>query len=64
VLVSVLPAYGATQSASLLMSLILLSSLVFMAALGVVYQLLWAVHPLGMLRGSDPVEDPTQRSEK
>jgi hypothetical protein len=40
-LVSVLPIYGATRSAALFMSMVLLSSLVFMAALGAVYQLLW-----------------------
>lgn len=43
VLVGLLPAYGVSRSAALLMSMILLSSLVFLAALGVVYQLLWAV---------------------
>jgi len=43
VLVSLLPAYGVTQSTALLMSMILLSSQVFMAALGAVYQLLWSI---------------------
>ena len=43
VLVSLLPVYGVTRSAALLMSMILLSSLVFMAALGIVYQILWTV---------------------
>jgi uncharacterized membrane protein YbhN (UPF0104 family) len=43
VLVSLLPVYGVTRSAALLMSMILLSSLVFMAALGVVYQVLWTI---------------------
>jgi uncharacterized membrane protein YbhN (UPF0104 family) len=43
VLVSLLPVYGVTRSAALLMSMILLSSLVFMAALGIVYQILWTI---------------------
>ena len=43
VLVSLLPIYGVTRSAALLMSMILLSSLVFMAALGIVYQILWTI---------------------
>jgi hypothetical protein len=42
-LVGLLAGYGVTQSAALLMSMILFSSLLFMAALGVVYQLLWAL---------------------
>jgi hypothetical protein len=43
VLVSLLPVYGVTPSAALLMSMILLSSQVFLAALGVVYQFLWTL---------------------
>jgi uncharacterized membrane protein YbhN (UPF0104 family) len=43
VLVSLLPVYGVTQSAALLMSVILLSSQVFLAALGVIYQILWTL---------------------
>ena len=43
VLVSLLPVYGVSRSAALLMSMILLSSLVFMAALGIVYQILWTI---------------------
>jgi uncharacterized membrane protein YbhN (UPF0104 family) len=43
VLVSLLPAYGVTESTALLMSMILLSSQVFLAALGAAYQLLWAL---------------------
>ena len=43
VLVSLLAVYGVSRSAALLMSMILLSSLVFMAALGVVYQILWTI---------------------
>jgi uncharacterized membrane protein YbhN (UPF0104 family) len=43
VLVSLLPAYGVPHAAALLMSMILLSSLVFLAALGVVYQILWTL---------------------
>jgi uncharacterized membrane protein YbhN (UPF0104 family) len=42
-LVVLLAGYGVTRSAALLMSMILLSSLVFMAALGLVYQVLWAL---------------------
>ncbi len=44
-LVGLLAGHGVPQSAALLMSMILFSSLIFMAALGVVYQLAWAVHP-------------------
>lgn len=43
VLVSLLPAYGVTPATALLMSVILLSSQVFLAVLGAIYQLLWAV---------------------
>jgi uncharacterized membrane protein YbhN (UPF0104 family) len=43
VLVSLLPAYGVTESTALLMSIILLSSQVFLAVLGAVYQLLWTI---------------------
>jgi hypothetical protein len=43
VLVSLLPVYGVTQSTALLMSMILLSSQVFLAALGLIYQILWAI---------------------
>ncbi len=42
-LVVLLAGYGVGRSAALLMSMILLSSMVFLAALGAVYQLLWAV---------------------
>jgi len=42
-LVGLLAGYGVTRSAALLMSMILLSSMVFLAALGVVYQLAWSV---------------------
>lgn len=42
-LVVLLAGYGVTRPAALLMSMILLSSLVFMAALGVAYQLVWAI---------------------
>jgi uncharacterized membrane protein YbhN (UPF0104 family) len=42
-LVGLLAGYGVTRSEALLMSMILLSSMVFMAALGVVYQLVWAI---------------------
>jgi len=50
-LVGLLAGYGVTRSAALLMSMILLSSLLFLAALGAVYQLVWTlrsrkrVHP-------------------
>ncbi len=40
-LVGLLTGYGVTQAEALLMSMILFSSLVFMAALGAVYQLFW-----------------------
>ena len=40
-LVGLLTGYGVSRSEALLMSMILLSSLVFMAILGGVYQLLW-----------------------
>jgi len=43
VLVSLLPAYGITQSTALLMSMILLSSQVFLAVLGAAYQVLWTL---------------------
>jgi uncharacterized membrane protein YbhN (UPF0104 family) len=42
-LVVLLAGYGVTRSAALLMSMILLSSLVFLAALGLVYQLVWTL---------------------
>jgi uncharacterized membrane protein YbhN (UPF0104 family) len=42
-LVGLLAGYGVTRSAALLMSMILLSSLIFLAALGAVYQLLWTI---------------------
>jgi len=42
-LVVLLADYGVSQPAALLMSMILFSSLVFLAALGVVYQLVWAI---------------------
>ncbi len=42
-LVGLLAGYGVTRSSALLMSMILLSSLVFLAALGVAYQLVWTV---------------------
>jgi len=42
-LVALLAPHGIARSSALLMSVILLSSMVFMAALGVVYQLIWAV---------------------
>jgi hypothetical protein len=41
--VVLLAAYGVSQPAALLMSMILFSSLVFLAALGVDYQLAWAI---------------------
>jgi hypothetical protein len=56
-LVGLLAGYGVTQAAALLMSMILFSSLIFMAALGVAYQLLWAIqsrnaaHPDGRSTG-------------
>lgn len=40
-LVGLLTAYGVSKPASLLMSMILFSALIFMAALGVLYQLFW-----------------------
>jgi uncharacterized membrane protein YbhN (UPF0104 family) len=42
-LVGLLAGYGVAESAALLMSMILFSSLIFLAALGVVYQFAWAV---------------------
>jgi len=42
-LVGLLAGYGVTRSAALLMSMILLSSLIFLAALGAVYQLVWTI---------------------
>jgi uncharacterized membrane protein YbhN (UPF0104 family) len=42
-LVGLLAGYGVTRSSALLMSMILLSSLVFLAALGAAYQLVWTV---------------------
>jgi len=42
-LVALLAPYGVARSSALLMSMILLSSMVFLAALGLVYQLVWAV---------------------
>lgn len=42
-LVVLLAGYGVSEPAALLMSMILFSSLVFLAALGVVYQLIWTL---------------------
>lgn len=42
-LVGLLAGYGVSRSAALLMSMILLSSMVFLAVLGVVYQLVWTL---------------------
>ena len=42
-LVGFLAGYGVSESAALLMSMILFSSLIFMAAIGVVYQVLWTI---------------------
>ncbi len=42
-LVVLLAGYGVSEPAALLMSMILFSSLVFLAALGVVYQLVWTL---------------------
>jgi len=42
-LVGLLAGHGVSQSAALLMSMILFSSLIVMAALGVVYQVLWGI---------------------
>ena len=42
-LVVMLAGYGVSEPAALLMSMILFSSLVFLAALGVVYQLVWTL---------------------
>ncbi len=42
-LVVLLAGYGVSQPAALLMSMILFSSLIFLAALGVIYQLAWAI---------------------
>jgi uncharacterized membrane protein YbhN (UPF0104 family) len=42
-LVALLAGYGVGRSEALLMSMILFSSLIFMAALGVLYQLVWAL---------------------
>lgn len=42
-LVTLLAGYGVEESAALLMSMILFSSLIFMAAIGVSYQLYWAI---------------------
>ncbi|MEN6427795.1 MAG: lysylphosphatidylglycerol synthase transmembrane domain-containing protein [Phycisphaerales bacterium] len=62
-LVGLLAGHGVSQSAALLMSMILFSSLIFMAALGVVYQLVWGVHPQKPAGRSDvpePVADPSR----
>lgn len=50
VLVSLLPAYGVAPSTALLMSMILLSSQVFLAALGLIYQITWAMQSKGQAR--------------
>lgn len=42
-LVALLEPYGVAHSSAFLMSMILLSSLVFMAALGIVYQMVWTL---------------------
>jgi len=52
-LVHLLTGYGVNRSEALLMSMILLSSLVFMAALGALYQLLWWAG-----KGADTVQGP------
>ncbi len=60
-LVGLLAAYGAGRSEALLMSMILFSSLVFMAALGGLYQLLWWV---GKTRGGgDRAAEPARGCE-
>jgi len=53
-LVGLLGLYGVDKSAALLMSMVLFSSLVFMALLGVVYKLLWSVGA-GRLTASNAV---------
>lgn len=47
-LVGLLTGYGVSRSEALLMSMVLLSSLVFMAVLGAAYQLLWWAGKTGM----------------
>lgn len=70
-LVSLLAGYGVTRASALLMSMILLSSLFFLAALGVIYQLLWTLrsrrtvdrgeHP-SLTPNDDPPEPPAEAS--
>ncbi len=60
-LVGLLAGYGVGRSEALLMSMILFSSLIFMAALGGVYQLVWWV---GKIRGGgDRDAEPTRGCE-
>ena len=51
-LVGLLAGYGVTQPAALLMSMILFSSVIFLAAIGVSYQLFWAVREKSLTRKS------------
>ncbi|HON91765.1 MAG TPA: lysylphosphatidylglycerol synthase transmembrane domain-containing protein [Sedimentisphaerales bacterium] len=53
-LVALLAPYGVARSSALLMSMILLSSMVFLAALGLVYQLVWALRSRLPWRPSRP----------
>ncbi|MEN6337620.1 MAG: lysylphosphatidylglycerol synthase transmembrane domain-containing protein [Phycisphaerales bacterium] len=53
-LVGLLAGYGVTRPAALLMSMALLSSMVFMALLGVIYQLVWAIQSRNTSRPGRP----------
>jgi hypothetical protein len=54
-LVTLLAGYGVEESAALLMSMILFSSLIFMAAIGVSYQLYWVIRS----KNSGPSQEPS-----
>jgi uncharacterized membrane protein YbhN (UPF0104 family) len=62
-LVGLLSGYGVAPSSALLMSMVLLSSLVFMAALGVAYQLLWWGDGTGRARRGPAMLESTPDSD-
>ena len=58
VLVFVLPIYGAETSQALLMSMIILSGLVIMAAIGGIYQLSWALQSSRKTNNNQSAKSP------
>lgn len=62
--VSLLAFYGVEKSAALLMSMILFSAQVFMAHIGAVYQLSWALGAKGFTRPSGASVQPPKQPEQ